>query len=86
MADHICAAVVDMHGKQPTDPAKAAERTVEMVLGTGAAGEIVGSRAGGWSRIPIGKDSGALMKAQAELFLEEVQALEAVWDSCDVEE
>ena len=86
IADRICQAVVGMHGKQPTDPAKAAERTVEMVLGTGVVGEILRGRDAGWSRIPIGRDSGASMRAQAELFLEEVQALEPVWGSCDVEE
>ena len=74
-----------MHGNQPIDPAKAAERMVEMVRRTGVAGETVGSRAG-WSRVPIGRDSGAMMTQQAKLFEDEVEALEPVWSSCDFEE
>jgi NAD(P)-dependent dehydrogenase (short-subunit alcohol dehydrogenase family) len=42
MVDHVTQAVIAMHGKQPTDPRKAAERIMEMVLGTGVAGEVVG--------------------------------------------
>jgi hypothetical protein len=54
-------------------------------MGTGLAGEIVGKRVG-WSRIPIGKDSGAMMRERAKGFGEEVKVLEPIWASRDVEE
>jgi hypothetical protein len=85
MVDYVTQAMIAMHGKQPTDPRKAAGRIVEMVMGTGVAGEIVGKRAG-WSRIPIGKDSGEMMRERAKGFGEEVEILEPIWASCDVEE
>jgi hypothetical protein len=85
MADYVAQAVLAMHGKQPTDLCKAAERIVEMVMGTRLAGEIVGKRVG-WSRIPIGKDSGAMMRERAKGFGEEVKVLEPIWASRDVEE
>jgi hypothetical protein len=85
MVDYVTQAMIAMHGKQPTDPRKAAERIVEMVMGTGVAGEIVGERAG-WSRIPIGKDSDEMMRERAKGFGEEVEILEPIWASCDVEE
>ena len=84
ITDHVCQAVIDMHGKQPTDLRKAAERIVEMVAGTGTVGEIVASRAA-WSRIPIGTDSGE-MKERAKRFEDEVNVLEPVWGSCAVDE
>lgn len=34
LADYVCQAIIDMHGKQPTDLHKAAERIVEMVART----------------------------------------------------
>ena len=78
-----------MHGKQPTGSRKAAERIVEkiveMVMGTGVAGEVMAKR-DAWSRIPIGRDSGSMMRDQAKGFGDEVEVLESVWASCDADE
>jgi hypothetical protein len=42
MVDYVSQAVIAMHGKQPTDPRKAAKRIVEMVMSTRVVGETVG--------------------------------------------
>lgn len=84
MTDHVVQAILAMDGKQAIDPAKVAERVVEMMTGTGVAGEIVERENGKlWSRIPIGKSSGELMKERAKNWGKEAEELEPVWGSCD---
>lgn len=84
IADHVCQTVIDMHGKQPPDPRKAAEKIVEMTAGIRTAGEIVASRAV-WLRIPIGTDSGEMMKERVKKFGDEVNVLEPIMGSCAVD-
>lgn len=54
-------------------------------MATGLAGETVGKRAV-WSRFPIGRDSGAMMRERAKGLGEEMEILEPTWSNCDIEE
>ncbi len=77
--------VLKLDGKQPTDPGKVAGMVVGIVDKKGEVGELVEKREGGWSRIPIGVDSGERMRARAKGWGEEVEELEPVWGSCEID-
>ena len=83
--DKFLEMVLKLDGKQPTDPKKVAAQMVDIVDRKGEAGEVVGKREGGWSRIPIGVDSGERMRARAKGWGEDVEELEPVWRSCEID-
>ncbi|KAI0308480.1 hypothetical protein OF83DRAFT_1180768 [Amylostereum chailletii] len=72
---------------QVGDVVKAAARMFEVVSGTGLAKGLVEAQGGKreWTRVPLGPDCGARMKAKLKIIAENVDAFEPVWSSTDIE-
>ncbi|GBE84252.1 NADP-dependent 3-hydroxy acid dehydrogenase [Sparassis crispa] len=74
-------------GGQVGDVDKFAQRTYEIVYGTGMAKGLVESQGGKreWMRLPMGTDCGELMLAKINIVKENVESFEPIWRSTDVE-
>ncbi|KAF2093332.1 putative short chain oxidoreductase/dehydrogenase [Rhizodiscina lignyota] len=77
--EYVFKVLQDSHGKQTIDPEKAAERIVDAVDGVG----MMEGRVEGLLRLPIGVETGTVMKAWGEGFLANVSKYEDVWRSCE---
>jgi hypothetical protein len=79
MTEHVISAIMSADGKQPGDPAIAADRIVEMIMGTGMAKDVRKK----FLRLPLTKETGEAMRAKAGFLKETVDALEGIWTSVD---
>jgi short-subunit dehydrogenase len=84
IVEFVLSAIKGMHGTQTIDPQKAAERIIQLVLGTGSA-EMKKSMATGLTSIPIGVDSGNCRKEKGLLWQNDTDELEEIWASCEVD-
>lgn len=66
-----------IHGKQPGDPQKAAERIFEAVTGTGLAGPLAGKI----TRLVLGTDAYGRMQKSCERFSNDLKLQEEVSNS-----
>jgi len=66
------------------DPSKAAERMYEVVTGTGLAQGLVDGK--GWVRVLLGPDAGNRMKSKLATLAANVDALEPIWMSTDMDD
>jgi hypothetical protein len=77
-ADQLLKFLLSTNGKQDGDPEKAAQRIVEVVLGTGMASNV-----GKYLRLPLTKQTGVAIRAKIGLLEETINALEPIWSSVD---
>ncbi|KAI0041404.1 NAD-P-binding protein [Auriscalpium vulgare] len=73
---------------QVGDREKAAQRMWEIVWGEGLARGLVEGQGGKreWVRVPLGPDSGKRMRARLAQLAENVDAMEPIWSSTDMDE
>jgi len=76
-----------MQSGQVGDLEKLAQRTYEVVHGTGLAKGLVEGQGGKreWIRVPLGPDCGETMLNKLSILKENVDAFEPIWRSTDVE-
>jgi hypothetical protein len=72
--------------KRVGDINKAAARMFEVVAGTGFGKALVENGKREWLRIPLGPDCGASWRAKLRLVAENVEALEPIWSSTEMDE
>jgi len=70
------------------DTNKLAERTYEMVTGTGMAAGLAPGQGGKkeWIRVPLGSDSGQGMLESVNILRENVEKFEQIWRSTDMDQ
>jgi NAD(P)-dependent dehydrogenase (short-subunit alcohol dehydrogenase family) len=70
--------------RQVGDPKKLGERLYEIVSGTGLAQGLMDNK--DWVRVPLGPDSGAVMRAKIAAISASVEAYEPIWKSTNMDD
>lgn len=76
---------IHIEAGQVGDVHKAAARIFEFVSGTGLAESVVREGKREWVRLPLGPDCGRRMMAKIQTLTDNVNALEPVWSSTDMD-